>query len=55
MAADLTRRSAGLTDSHRALIRLLAERAVSDYLDEVKDAETTKTDDDGVHPPLRAS
>ena len=36
MRVDLIRRSVGLTDAHRALITLLAEIAVADYLHEIE-------------------
>jgi hypothetical protein len=45
MAGKLTRRSSGLTPAHKALIRLLAEAAVRDYLAEVEaEAHTTHAD-----------
>jgi len=36
MGADLIRRTVGLSDAHRKLIRLLAEIAVADYLREIE-------------------
>ncbi len=36
MAGDLSRRTVGLSDAHRALIRLLAQRAVEIYLQEIE-------------------
>ena len=36
MAADLTRRSVGLTPAHRELLKLLAVIAVEGYLQEVE-------------------
>jgi hypothetical protein len=36
MRADLTRRTTGLSEVHRQMIRLLAEIAVTDYLREIE-------------------
>lgn len=41
MASNLQRKSTGLQPGHRGLIRLLAEIAVQQYLDELEAAETT--------------
>jgi len=38
-ASGLTRRSTGLTEAHKELIRLLAQAAVDNYLHEVEAAE----------------
>jgi len=45
MDDSLPRTQRPLTEGHKVLIRLLAERAVADYLHEVEAAE--QTDDNG--------
>jgi hypothetical protein len=42
---QLTRRSTGLTEAHVALIHLLAERAVDEYLSEEHEAEKAEARD----------
>lgn len=44
---SLTRRSVGLTEAHKELIRLLAQAAVDNYLHEVEAAETAQQLDPG--------
>jgi hypothetical protein len=40
MANELTRRSSGLSDAHKELIRMLAEVTVEDFLRETADDPT---------------
>ncbi|TMQ31288.1 MAG: hypothetical protein E6K65_02025 [Nitrospirae bacterium] len=47
LVSGLTRRSVGLTQAHRELIRLLAQAAVNNYLHEVEVAETAQQPDPG--------
>lgn len=47
-AFGLSRTSTGLTTAHRELIRLLAERAVQQYLDETEATDDAPADDQEV-------
>lgn len=45
-AYGLSRQSTGLSEPHKQLIRLLAERAVEQYLAETEAGEATQTTDE---------